>query len=161
MMIAHQHIHKDSFAFCLSTAAAYHFDLAGLIVQHVQAQNISYHDYDAIKIVLQEVIANAVIHGNLDIQAMERRTLDGLNKMQALLEARLSDPSYAQRWLKIHFTLKGDTLLFSVQDQGQWRNTDGMTQGRGFFLIQHHTASYAIDKETSTTSVCFKNHLLA
>lgn len=70
-------------------------------------------------IVLQEAIANAILHGNLQIETAERdEGFKGLERQYQALEERLTHPSLGNRRVEIHADRQGDELTISVINEG-------------------------------------------
>lgn len=72
----------------------------------------------AVAMGLVELLLNAVEHGNLAIGYQEKSLLMESGRWQGEVERRLALPSYAGRWARLDFAHEGDSLRFTVQDQG-------------------------------------------
>jgi CheY-like chemotaxis protein len=86
---------------------------------------------------LQELLANAVEHGNLGISYAEKGALlmDGL--WQEEVQRRLLLPEYRERRVKIHFQRLPEALNFTIQDQGEgfdWAHYLDFSPERAFDL---------------------------
>ncbi len=103
-----------------------------------------------IRVALQELLINAIEHGNLNISPQEKN--DALNKdtYDQLLEARREMPEFSQRRVQLslsHHVRKG-IVVFRVVDEGKgfdWetmleRDVNQLPQkagsGRGIFLVR-------------------------
>ncbi len=93
---------------------------------------------------LHEAISNAIVHGNLGLPSMERRSLDDLETFSDQLHQRLSTPDLAEKpvWVAVALTQPaiGTALLTAVvQDDGlghaQSLPAAGQEDGRGLQII--------------------------
>jgi FixJ family two-component response regulator len=99
-------------------------------------------------LLLQELLFNAIYHGNLEISSEVRKEgLDGQRKFHELVVARQADPDYSERTVKLSWFWREDYLGITVRDDGpgfDWQlwlektvNIDSLgASGRGMMLIQ-------------------------
>lgn len=86
---------------------------------------------------LQELLVNAVEHGNLGISYTDKGVLimDGL--WQEEVQRRLQMPEYRERYVEVHFQRQPESLRFTIQDQGKgfdWTNYLDFSPERAFDL---------------------------
>jgi DNA-binding response OmpR family regulator len=73
---------------------------------------------------LSELLVNAVEHGNLGIRYGEKTRLLQLGRWQDEVEARLANPEYASRRVRVKFNRCKDTITIIIADEGNgfdWR----------------------------------------
>lgn len=86
---------------------------------------------------LQELIVNAVEHGNLEISYADKSTLLMEGGWQDEVERRLRLPEYRERNVEVAFRRQPDGLSFTIQDQGKgfdWANYLDFSPDRAFDL---------------------------
>ena len=107
---------------------------------------------------VQEAIANAVLHGNLEIGPGLRGSLEALEQFSRILDERLNEPVFADRRVTLAAQWNRRELRVSVRDQGQGYDTQIAQQlsdnrpidvihepvGRGLHIIKQCTSSVAI-----------------
>ncbi|GGP20801.1 response regulator [Silvimonas iriomotensis] len=73
---------------------------------------------------LSELLVNAVEHGNLGIRYGEKTRLLQLGRWQDEVEARLANPEYAKRRVRVAFSRSKETITIVITDEGNgfdWR----------------------------------------
>lgn len=131
----------------LSTAAAYGLEPAQLLGEVVRRRfGVTGALAEMIELAVAEALANAVIHGNLEIRSDMRATLDGFQQFSALLSERLGDPALAARRVDVAmFVDPKEGLVVAVSDQGPGFDIQreltkpvdaGAKSGRGLALIR-------------------------
>jgi anti-sigma regulatory factor (Ser/Thr protein kinase) len=96
---------------------------------------------------LLELLANAVEHGNLELTGAEKQRLLTEGRWFAELEARLADPRYLPRRVRVDFERDAAGLVtLAIEDEGpgfDWREVlarepagAGAVQGRGIALAR-------------------------
>ncbi len=73
---------------------------------------------------LSELLVNAVEHGNLGIRYGEKTRLLQLGRWQDEVEARLANPEYAGRRVRVNFSRSKETITIIITDEGNgfdWR----------------------------------------
>ena len=86
---------------------------------------------------LQELLVNAVEHGNLGISYADKGTLVLDGAWQEEVERRLQAPEYRERYVEVRFQRQPDTLRFTIQDQGEgfnWQDYLDFSPERAFDL---------------------------
>ena len=71
---------------------------------------------------LQELLVNAVEHGNLGITYAEKTRLMVDGTWQDEIERRLTLPEYAERRVEVVYAREGNEFRFTIRDQGQGFN---------------------------------------
>lgn len=98
-----------------------------------------------IGVALEEALANAIVHGNLEVSS-ELRSRDD-NSWQETIEARAADPRYASRRVELRCRINSSEAVFTIRDEGPGfapsevpDPTDlenlGKPSGRGIMLIR-------------------------
>ena len=114
-------------------------------------------------IVLHEGIANAILHGNLEIQSAERHGAFGsLEKQFAETEARLDLSKYGRRRIQITAANSIDELKLEIRNEGPGYQGEAIhhkpsgSPRRGMELIQAMTDRHEIDKDGRRLTLFFK-----
>jgi DNA-binding response OmpR family regulator len=106
------------------------------------------------KIGIEEMLTNAIEHGNLGISFMEKKTAIEKGKLGELFADRLREGSNADKKVYITSTLTPELFTVSIRDEGggfDWRNLPELLpenlfsySGRGIFLtkIYYDEVSY-------------------
>jgi CheY-like chemotaxis protein len=68
---------------------------------------------------LQELLINAVEHGNFGISYAEKSLLMLENRWQEEIERRTQDPNYSSLQVTVHLVRAPDGLILTIQDQGK------------------------------------------
>ncbi|WP_323761981.1 ATP-binding protein [Maricaulis sp.] len=90
---------------------------------------------DLVAIGLQELLINAVEHGNLEIDADMKQELLMAGTWREEVEARLQDPQYSDRMVTLSFQRSTRLISMTVQDEGagfdheRYRSADGEKSG--------------------------------
>jgi len=74
---------------------------------------------DAVAVGLQELLINAVEHGNLEIDAAQKQDLLMAGTWREEVERRLADPQYADRRVIVTFQRGTRMIAMTVQDEGE------------------------------------------
>lgn len=86
---------------------------------------------------LQELLINAVEHGNLGISYAEKSLLMLENRLHEEIERRAQDPAYSQLQVSVHLLRDADGLSLTIQDQGlgfAWQDYLQFSPERAFDL---------------------------
>jgi DNA-binding response OmpR family regulator len=86
---------------------------------------------------LQELLVNAVEHGNLEISYAEKSSLMACNDWRHEVLRRLQMPAYRDRYVVVHYQRGTDTIQFTITDQGQgfdWERYLDFSPDRAFDL---------------------------
>ncbi|MFQ3579154.1 MAG: response regulator [Bacteroidales bacterium] len=102
-----------------------------------------------IKLGLNELIINAVEHGNLEISYTDKSSALLNNSLETLYESRMNNLSLAQRTVEIKYSLSKEYCEWIITDQGKGFSPsaipsplteDGIMKlhGRGIFISKYH-----------------------
>lgn len=86
---------------------------------------------------LQELMVNAIEHGNLGITYAEKGQLILAGTWEEEVKRRLSFPEFSRRFVTVHFQRLPDKLVVTIQDQGagfDWRDFLDFSPERVFDL---------------------------
>lgn len=86
---------------------------------------------------LQELLINAVEHGNLGISYEEKGDLVLQGTWQDEVQRRLHLPEYRERYVEVRFERSDESLRFTIQDQGEgfaWTDYLEFSPDRAFDL---------------------------
>ena len=97
---------------------------------------------EALGVALQEAVANAVMHGGLELGTLPRDTPEDFARVSRLMSERLSDPAYGDRPVELSATWTDRDLVVEVRDRGPGyrphpRKADQPVKasGRGLIII--------------------------
>ncbi len=119
-------------------------------------------------LLLQELLFNAIYHGNLEISSEVRKDgIDGQRKFQELVATRLADPGYSGRRIDLSWSWRKEFLGITVRDDGpgfDWqlwlektRNLDSLdASGRGMMLIQSFTDKIEFNEQGNEITALLK-----
>ncbi|MCB0336722.1 MAG: response regulator [Bdellovibrionales bacterium] len=154
-LFQHVGVQKSSYQFV--TRDIVNEPLPLLIVEQLKAAGVLCEaEKVRMSLVLHEVLANSIEHGNLELRSEWRDDFDdeGIDKYTLKKHERLADPTYAERLLWIETQYTGDTLTIAVQDQGPGFDFEKVVaeamklekaaglSGRGNFLISQGVDSF-------------------
>ena len=82
---------------------------------------ISENDRLRFELVFQEAMANALEHGNLELKSLWKEEIDsnGVDKYTRTKAARLKDPEYSSKKVKIWMGYKNKELYLRIKDEGK------------------------------------------
>lgn len=130
---------------CLNSRTAFQHPASELCMQLIQQRlRIPEGSVDNVKTCLQESIMNAIIHGNLGIQASVEQTQDFQGYYDRVTEA-LNTPSNAIKRVSIFAWRTKFSIIISIFDQGagfdlaecnKFSDANLRTHGRGMLLIR-------------------------
>jgi len=142
---------KGGFCLSLATPTAWACRLGVLVGGELRRRFGREVDWDAVDLCLGELIANAIIHGNLAIQAGLRETRAGLERYDDAIRQGLDDPIRAAKRLELTVVpLAAGRLEIAVFDRGAGFDfarhdnkaiSPGAKHGQGLALIQKLTES--------------------
>lgn len=84
---------------------------------------------------LQELLINAVEHGNLGIRYAEKTALVVENRWQDEVERRLADPAFSRRRVTVQFSRTSEEIALRIQDEGDgfdWHQYLNLSPERAF-----------------------------
>lgn len=95
----------------------------------------AFPDPQRVVIGLTELLINAVEHGNLGITYDEKSRLRDEDRWESEVEARLSDPAYADREVEVNYRREPDCIRVAIRDQGSgfdWQKYVDIDPARAF-----------------------------
>lgn len=118
----------------------------------------------AIELVLEEAIANAMVHGNLEVSSKLKE--EDYNKFDAQVIERAKMPPYSNRSVKISYDYSNEEAVFIVTDEGNgfdWKaiknrkkeEEELLTYGRGITIMQAFTSSVEYNAKGNETTLIF------
>lgn len=161
----------DDGAFCLlslTTTSAYRLFVArAFSLGLAQRTEISNTVRANIETALQEVIANAVIHGNLGIAMTPGTSIAAVAELDDLTLRRLGDPVLAARRVRILASWTKDRIEIRVRDEGQGyslemarvaaeRRPEDAFCGRGLQVIGRLATSYSVESGGTCFVMAFR-----
>ncbi|MCF6241398.1 MAG: response regulator [Bacteroidales bacterium] len=121
--------------------------IPAIISQLISEMNVNLDDSEItnIELGLDELITNALEHGNLAISFNEKVEASNNNTMQELYAQKMKIQEYAQRKLRVYYKLRPEYCEWLIEDEGKgfdWRLIPDPTQstqlmelnGRGIFI---------------------------
>ena len=75
-------------------------------------------DLADVRIGLQEILINAVEHGNLNISFEEKAAALESGRLAELVRSRRDDPRFIDRRVRVHYRLRENEVFYSVTDDG-------------------------------------------
>ncbi|MBF0353942.1 MAG: ATP-binding protein [Alphaproteobacteria bacterium] len=132
----------------LSTSAAFHMELAGLVCSCL-GRNVPLSQdkgFD-VETALGEALSNAMVHGNLDVASALRNDPADFGQYCDLVNQRLATPTFADRRIEMLATWSAKCLEIEVHDEGRGFDISNVSAiprieakcGRGFSLIRELT----------------------
>lgn len=99
-----------------------------------------------LELAFQEMLANALEHGNLELDSKWKEDFDesGVDRFSLLKRERLADKIFSERLVEVVIDFKGDLLSVSVKDSGkgfvpkipeEWKAGAAIPHGRGLAMI--------------------------
>ena len=115
------HLQCGGLGLALSTATAYAEDAACLFCQALlpHLREGGFVCPADLELVIHEALANAIIHGNLGVDATTSGSVEDMLRFGELVEAALADPPLASRRVWLSAAVVGCTLHVAVEDQGE------------------------------------------
>mgnify|MGYP000527563026 CR=1 FL=1 len=111
--------------------------------------NISNSDKNGIQLGINELIVNAIEHGNLEISRLEKHQALEKNSYEKLYDERMSNSKLANRKVIIKLLLTKNKLSVEIEDEGNcfdWSNVPSTLNadnkekfnGKGIFLSKYY-----------------------
>lgn len=98
---------------------------------------------------LYELIANAVEHGNLEFNFQDKQRLLAEENWDSALQARLTDPTYAQRQVSVRFQRAAEGITFTITDQGRGFDWQAVLNAGPAALLRPHGRGILLAKLSS------------
>ncbi|AVM74564.1 SpoIIE family protein phosphatase [Magnetospirillum gryphiswaldense] len=163
------HLERGGLGLALTTASAYAEDAALPF-----AQALSHYLRDAgfvcpstdLQLVVHEALANALIHGNLAVNATTSGSVEDMLRFCELVEDALADPARAGRMVWLSAAIIGSHLQIAVEDQGAGfqpragRNTDIRPHGLDLIAGSVHALRRENDGRTLLLEVTLEQRQL-
>ncbi|MDQ2105944.1 ATP-binding protein [Azospirillum isscasi] len=136
---------EQGFYLSLTTGTAYGLQCAVLVCDELARRGVLTPERRGnIELCLHEAIANAIVHGNLEIPSATKDQPDGYRLFSRLLRERLGDGAVRQRRIDIFARWTSEGLTIAVVDQGNGFDTTALPQdtdsgahsGRGFLFMR-------------------------
>lgn len=155
-----QEKHPDIFI-SLTTASAYCFPVAQDICQMLGSRLLLSPALRLdVQTCLQEVLINAIVHGNLQLKS-RFTSCESFERYCQQTQQQIMDPLLGQRRIRIYIWHDQHFLTLQVQDEGKALFTLSdehdapCPHGRGLFLIRSLSESYWIGKDHSSLYIRF------
>lgn len=119
-----------------------------------------------LQLAFQEALANAIEHGNLELESEWREQFDssGVDLFSQLKSERIKNPDFAERQVEISIKILKEALQVMIRDQGKGfsckpKNPDTATQlhGRGLKII--HSSMDFVDYLDGGRCIVMKKNL--
>lgn len=109
---------------------------------------------DAVAVGLQELLVNAIEHGNLEIDSAMKRKLLMKGRLHEEIERRLTNPAYEERSVLITFERGDRVISFIIQDDGNGFDHTKMAEPEEI-VGELHGRGIALARELSFSSVTY------
>lgn len=114
-----RHLAEGGVGLSLRSDTTYSSEAAPLFARTVLIRLLNAESDDfGLEFVVQEMVANAVLHGNLQVGGVDAQGADGLITFAGRIEAALAQSALASRRVQISASLVGDRLELAVEDDG-------------------------------------------
>ena len=113
--------------------------------------------------VLQELVNNAVIHGNYELALAQSGGFEDLTAFAKKVEQRAEDPAYGLRKVRLAVTEHQSQLVLTCSDDGEGfdaanqpsAGSSKAVSGRGLTIIHELSSNVEVDAEQATVTVNF------
>ena len=125
----------------LTTRTAFTFDLGGIITEAVRQRGwLPPERAQDMTLAMHEALANALMHGNLELDSADQSTPDAFLRQAERLRERMESPAYGDRALVVLARHHGGRLEVSITDSGGGFTVDPTrpVTGRGLRLMREH-----------------------
>lgn len=149
----------------LTTRTAFGAQCAVLVCDALAHRGVlSQERRSAVELCLHEAVANAIVHGNLEIASSAKDRPDGYRVFSQLVGERLGDPAMGNRRTDIFARWRESALVIAVSDQGGGFDTailppdTGGTarSGRGFIFMRALAEEVTVTDGGRCTSLRFQ-----
>jgi anti-sigma regulatory factor (Ser/Thr protein kinase) len=151
------------FTILTETGSAYTADLAGLAIRLIsRCAGISAETAQRMDLLVQELVSNAIVHGNLGVASFERQSPHAFFEYCTELERRLNDPGRACRKVYLSVGFVGGDIFVIVRDEGEGydyrarRPAAGDDNERGLGLMAKQADDVWVDCGGRRTSLLFR-----
>lgn len=112
------HVEQGGMGVTVTTASAYQCEVALCFTSALARRNPHWTAQAAgMERAVHELVANALVHGNLEVPS-PRHGMDGFDAYCNALDRALADPARRRRRVEISAAMIGDTLEVAIRDQG-------------------------------------------
>jgi len=145
----------------LTAVQAYRADVADWFCDAVaRKMDLPAEVRERVQLALHEVVANAVIHGCLEVDGFERDSVTGFADYCQKVEERLDEPEFANRSIEIAGRWDADGIVVKVSDHGPGYDVAALqaSEGvlhRGLGLIQTLADALEIDDQGRRVTMQF------
>lgn len=123
-----RHLAEGGLGLSLRSDTAYGADIAVPFAEALAARLLAPGtDSFDLGFIVQEMVSNALLHGNLMVGGIDSEGGGGLDGFGERIEAALADPERAGRRVQVSASVVGDRLELAVEDEGP-----------GFDHLDHH-----------------------
>jgi len=111
------------------------------LIDHMIKETGNFFDHSErteIEVGLNELIMNAIEHGNLGITSAEKAIALKKNVLPELYDKRLSEEKYASRKVIVNFVLNSEYCQWIIKDEGEgfdWESIPNPTLGNNLFEL--------------------------
>lgn len=114
-----RHLREGGLGLCLRTDTAYRIPLASLFTAAVEKRfGFRRMDFSDLELVIHELAANAVIHGNLGVTGGWEASTNPLDVFGGAMDRALADPKLAARRVRLSALAVPGGLELAVEDDG-------------------------------------------
>jgi len=117
----------------------------------------------AIELALEEAIANAMVHGNLEVSSKLKE--EDYDKFDAQIAERAKTLPYSDRTVKVSYNYSNEKAVFTVTDEGSgfdWKKAKNrkkdeeyLTYGRGITIMQAFASSIEYNEKGNEATLTF------
>lgn len=117
----------------------------------------------ATELALEEAIANAMVHGNLEVSSKLKE--EDYDKFNAQIAERVKTPPYSNRAVKISYDYSDERAVFTVKDEGDgfdWKTVENrkkeeeyLTYGRGITIMRAFASSIEYSEKGNAVTLTF------
>lgn len=152
----------------VSTISAYYDDIVDTLTSYLRLRNYSKDLEEIFVSVAQELITNAVLHGNLkldlNLDVINEDCVGDVEKVFATIDQALHHSEKGSIPIVIRLTCHDETVLLDIQDQGDGfdfesfaTKYDGVDLRKGMDLVSLMARDIEYDPETKTMSVVLED----
>lgn len=142
----------------LGTLSAYDLDVGAAFVEALLRRGLIRADaLSRVRTALHEAIANAIIHGNLELPSPRREDAQDFVTFAEAISERLLDPAYFNRCLTVCATAENRTLVLRIRNEGPGFNPSTLRPDRdhgGWSLILAGADTVAFDSGGHCLTLC-------
>ncbi|CAK0760121.1 serine/threonine-protein kinase RsbW [Azospirillaceae bacterium] len=154
----------NGFMLSLTTATAYRLQSPVLLCDAlIQREVLSLERRSVVELCLHEAVANAIIHGNLEISSSAKDHPEGHRVFSQMVNEQLRKPELCRRRVTLFASWNEDGLEVGVIDQGLGFNVSALPtsannnarSGRGFIFMKALASSVRVSNGGRCTTLRF------